>query len=87
MTTVALIGSTGSIGTQAVDVVSAEPDRYHVVALGAASSIDLLATQARRLRPERVAIADAELAPKLEELVPPGTEVLGGPDALAEISL
>ena len=86
MTTVALVGSTGSIGTQAVDVISAEPDRYHVVALGAASSIDLLATQAHRLRPERVAIADAELALKLEELVPSGTEVLGGPEALAEIS-
>jgi 1-deoxy-D-xylulose-5-phosphate reductoisomerase len=54
--------------------------------LGAASSIDLLATQAHRLRPEQVAIADTELAPKLEELVPSGTEVLGGPEALAEIS-
>jgi 1-deoxy-D-xylulose-5-phosphate reductoisomerase len=85
-TTVALVGSTGSIGTQAVDVVRAEPDRYRVVALGASTSIEQLATQARELRPERVAIADAELAPKLEELVPPGVEVLGGPEALAAIA-
>src|SRR5205807_8180148 len=42
--------------------------------------------QAHRLRPDVVAIADAELAPKLAELVPPSTEVLGGADALATIS-
>ena len=40
MTTVALVGSTGSIGTQAVDVIKAEPDRYRVVALGASTSIE-----------------------------------------------
>jgi len=85
-TTVALVGSTGSIGTQAVDVVRAEPDRYRVVALGASTSIDTLAAQARELRPEQVAIADDSLVPKLEEMVPAGTEVLGGPDALATIS-
>jgi len=84
--TVALVGSTGSIGTQAVDVIAADPDRYKVLALGAASSIELLAAQAQRLHPEVVAIADAELAPKLSELVPPGTAVLGGADALPEIS-
>jgi 1-deoxy-D-xylulose-5-phosphate reductoisomerase len=81
-----LVGSTGSIGTQAVDVIESEPDRYRVLALGAATSIDVLGAQAHRLRPEVVAIADADLAPKLEELVPSGTEVLGGPAALAEIS-
>src|SRR5205814_8051012 len=86
MKSVALVGSTGSIGTQAVEIIEAEPDRYHVVALGAASSIDLLASQARRLRPERVAIADAQLATKLEELVPAGTEVLAGPESLAAIA-
>jgi len=86
MTSVALVGSTGSIGTQAVDVISAEPDRFRVTALGAATSIDVLGAQAHRLRPEVVAIADADLAPKLQELVPPGTEVLGGADALAAIS-
>ena len=77
--TVALVGSTGSIGTQAVDVIKAEPDRYRVVALGASTSIELLATQAHELRPERVAIADAELAPKLEELVPPALRSWAGP--------
>jgi 1-deoxy-D-xylulose-5-phosphate reductoisomerase len=83
---VALVGSTGSIGTQAVDVIAAEPERYRVVALAASTSIDLLGAQAHQLRPEVVAIADADLAAKLEELVPAGTEVLGGPAALADIS-
>jgi 1-deoxy-D-xylulose-5-phosphate reductoisomerase len=54
--------------------------------LGASTSIDLLAAQAHRLHPELVAIADADLALKLEELVPRGTEVLGGADALPAIS-
>ncbi|MCU1451677.1 MAG: 1-deoxy-D-xylulose 5-phosphate reductoisomerase [Acidimicrobiales bacterium] len=85
-TSVALVGSTGSIGTQAVDVIKADPDRYRVLALGASTSVELLATQAHELRPEVVAIADAGLAPKLEELVPAGTEVLGGRDALAAVS-
>jgi 1-deoxy-D-xylulose-5-phosphate reductoisomerase len=86
VTSVALVGSTGSIGTQAVDVIAREPDRYRVVALGAGSSIDLLGEQAQQLRPEVVAIADAQLASKLEELVPRGTAVLAGAEALAEIS-
>jgi len=84
--TVSLVGSTGSIGTQAVDVITAEPGRYRVVALGASTSIDLLAEQAHRLHPDVVAVADADLAPKLEELVPPGTDILGGAEALPAIS-
>ena len=48
-TSVSLIGSTGSIGTQAIDVVDACPDRFSVVAIGAQRSVDLLADQARRL--------------------------------------
>jgi hypothetical protein len=50
VTTVAVAGSTGSIGTQTIDVVRAEPDRFEVVALGAWSSVDQLVTQARDLQ-------------------------------------
>ena len=87
MKTVSLVGSTGSIGTQAIDVVRAEPDRYRVVALGAHRSVDLLAAQAEELRPDVVAIADASLAAKLEEKVPKGVEVTAGPEALAAIAV
>ncbi|HLG91966.1 MAG TPA: 1-deoxy-D-xylulose-5-phosphate reductoisomerase [Acidimicrobiales bacterium] len=86
MTTVSLVGSTGSIGTQAVEVLEAAPERFELVALGAGSSVERLAEQARRLRPKQVALADASRAGELEELVPPGTEVLAGEGALAEIS-
>ena len=86
MKTVSLVGSTGSIGTQAVEVILAEPDRYRVVALGASTSVELLAEQAHRLRPERVALTDASRAGDLERLLPPGTEVLAGPDSLAAIA-
>jgi len=84
--TVSLVGSTGSIGTQAIEVVNAERDRYRVVALAAATSVDVLATQARQLRPDYVAIADAELGPRLKELAPPGVEVLAGPGALEAVA-
>jgi 1-deoxy-D-xylulose-5-phosphate reductoisomerase len=81
-TTVSLVGSTGSIGTQAIDVVQASDGRFEVTALAAQSSIDALAEQARLLRPRLVAIGDATLATKLAELVPEGTEVIGGPEGL-----
>src|SRR5205807_4076418 len=85
MKTVSLVGSTGSIGTQAIDVILANPDRFAVVALGAARSVELLAAQAARLHPAQVAIADASLASELAAKVPAGTEVLAGPTSLAEI--
>jgi 1-deoxy-D-xylulose-5-phosphate reductoisomerase len=83
---VSIVGSTGSIGRQAIEVVQAEPDRYRVVALGAGTSVDALAEQARMLRPEVVAIADPALAGSLAAQVPSGTEVLAGPEALASIA-
>jgi 1-deoxy-D-xylulose-5-phosphate reductoisomerase len=86
MTTVSLVGSTGSIGTQSIDVVRGDPGALEVVALGANRSVDQLAAQARELRPRQVAIADADLAPRLRQQVPEGTEVLAGPGSLAAIA-
>jgi 1-deoxy-D-xylulose-5-phosphate reductoisomerase len=86
LTTVSIAGSTGSIGTQTLEVVAAEPDRFQVVAIGASTSVDLLVEQARAVAPKVVAIADASKAAELEARVPAGTEVVAGPDALASIS-
>jgi 1-deoxy-D-xylulose-5-phosphate reductoisomerase len=86
VTTVSLVGSTGSIGTQAVDVVLTDPDRFQVVALAAHSRVDLLAEQARALRPQVVAIADESLAPALRAAIPKHTDVLAGQSALADIA-
>jgi 1-deoxy-D-xylulose-5-phosphate reductoisomerase len=82
---VAVVGSTGSIGTQTLDVVRSAPDRFGVSALGAARSVDLLAAQANEFHPEVVAIADSSLAPRLSELLPAGVELRAGPDALCSL--
>ncbi|MGO9658364.1 MAG: 1-deoxy-D-xylulose-5-phosphate reductoisomerase [Acidimicrobiales bacterium] len=84
--TICLAGSTGSIGTQALEVIEACGDEFEVVSLGAASSVAVLADQARRWRPRRVAIADAGRATELAGLVPPGTDVVAGEGALAAIA-
>ena len=86
-TSVAVLGSTGSIGTQTLDVVAARPDEFDVVALGAARSVDLLLEQARVFDPEVVAIADPLLGSAVEAAVPAGTTVLAGPSAMAEAAV
>ena len=83
MSSVAILGSTGSIGTQTLDIVQARPDQYRVAALGAARSVDLLAEQAQRFRPDIVAIADASRAAALAERLPGDVELLAGSDAMA----
>jgi len=58
----ALLGSTGSIGEQTLSVAEAFPERFRVTALAAGRRVEKLAAQVRRLRPELVAVADAEAA-------------------------
>ena len=71
MTSVAVVGSTGSVGTQALEVVRAEPDAYDVVALGAGgANLDLLVAQAEAHRPAVVAVADASAAAELARRLP-----------------
>ncbi len=82
-TSVALMGSTGSIGTQTIDVVEAERDRFRIVAIGAGSDVRTLAAQAERLRPDVVVVADPARVAELRDLVPAGVRVDGGADALA----
>jgi 1-deoxy-D-xylulose-5-phosphate reductoisomerase len=84
--TVSLVGSTGSIGTQAIDVVESGEGRFDVVALGAHRSIEALAAQARRLRPQVVAIGEPGLAGELARLLPPGIEVVTGTEGFASIA-
>ena len=63
----AILGSTGSIGTQTLDVVRANPDRFAVYAICAHRNIDLLIAQAREFKPEVVCIAEENLYPQLKE--------------------
>ena len=86
MRSVAIAGSTGSIGTQAIDVIRANEDDYEVVAIGAGRSVDALVAQAAELHPRVVALADEALAPQLKERLPSGTELRAGTEALASIA-
>jgi len=81
---VALLGSTGSIGTQAIEVLTAHPDLFRVVALATGHDGHGLAEQARQLRPAVVALADVEGLGILD--LPSGTERAGGDDALIELA-
>jgi 1-deoxy-D-xylulose-5-phosphate reductoisomerase len=83
-TSVAVLGSTGSIGTQTLDIIAARPDEFDVVALGAARSVDQLVKQAEAFRPQVVAVADPVRAAEVAARLPVGTEVLAGSDALAD---
>jgi len=87
LTRVALAGSTGSIGTQALDVIEAEADRFELSALGATGrQPEVIIEQARRYRPSVVAISDPDAARSIA-LELPGIEVRGGADAMASLAL
>lgn len=80
------MGSTGSIGTQALEVVRAEPERYRVSAIAARSSVEALAAQATEFRPEVVVLVEEAGARELEARLPAGTELRTGSEALASIA-
>lgn len=84
MRSVALLGSTGSIGTQALDVIARNPEQFHVTALAAGGSdVEAVVTQALTFRPQFVAVARAEAAREVAARLP-GVEVAGGADAVVE---
>ncbi len=97
---IVLLGSTGSIGTQAIDIVSRSPDRFRVVGLGAGGgNVSLLAEQALRLGAEVVGVARASVAQDLQLAFyaeaqrrgyPTGAfkvpKILAGPDAMTELA-
>ena len=78
MKRVAILGSTGSIGVQALDVIARFPDRFEVVALSAGKNAARLAEQVRRFRPRLVAVADEAAAREVRASVPAGVEVVPG---------
>lgn len=83
MVSLSLLGSTGSIGVQTLDVIRAEPDAWDVVALGAGRSVEKLVAQAREFRPRIVVVGDDDLIPEVQEALP-GVTVASGSTALAE---
>src|SRR5690606_32431070 len=85
MKRIAILGSTGSIGTSALAVVDAYPDRLAVAGLAASTSVDALARQAARYRPAIAAIASESCADALRAGAPPGTAVATGPGGLLAV--
>jgi 1-deoxy-D-xylulose-5-phosphate reductoisomerase len=85
MREVILLGATGSIGTQAVDVVEAHPDRFRVVGLAAGRDADALAALADRLGVRRVALDDVTAARRLAA-ARPDLEVLDGPGGVVALA-
>lgn len=85
MKTISILGSTGSVGTQTLDLILAEPDRYRVRALVAGRNVALLAEQARLCRPEIAVIHDpAGFAPLAEALTGTGIAVAAGAEAVRD---
>ncbi|MDR2805416.1 MAG: 1-deoxy-D-xylulose-5-phosphate reductoisomerase [Dysgonamonadaceae bacterium] len=83
---IALLGSTGSIGTQALDVIRQHPEQLEVYALTAHHQVELLIRQAREFMPEMVVIADATKYEQLKEgLRDLPIKVWAGADALAQV--
>ncbi|KAA0922408.1 1-deoxy-D-xylulose-5-phosphate reductoisomerase, partial [Streptomyces apricus] len=91
---VVILGSTGSIGTQAIDLVLRNPDRFRVTGLSAAGGrVELLAEQAHRLRVRAVAVAREDAVPALRDALSarygpgePLPELLAGADAATHLA-
>lgn len=82
---VAIAGSSGSIGVQTIDVVSAEPDNYVVSALAVGSSSDVVIQQARQLRPELVVVTDNAQRQRVADALP-GITVSGDLSDIVDIA-
>ncbi len=83
---IAILGSTGSIGTQALQVIAAHPDCYEVYALTANNRVEMLIEQARRFQPEAVVIGNEEKYAQLKDaLADLPVKVYAGAEAIAQI--
>lgn len=86
MKRIAILGSTGSIGTQTLDVVRANPDRFEVYAISAHHSLSKLIEQAREFHPEVVCISDESLLPQLRDALQDlPIKVWGGEQSICEM--
>lgn len=85
---ICILGSTGSIGTQALDIIRSHPSRFKVTALSARNNIELLCKQVEEFHPEVVSVDNEGLAQKLKSCIPASikTEVLFGVEGLKDIT-
>lgn len=81
---IAILGSTGSIGTQTLDVIANDPDSYRVEALAAGTNITLLMKQIEQFNPTKVSVATKELAEQVQASVGSRVKVYYGEEGLVE---
>lgn len=82
---ICILGSTGSIGTQTIDIIRQNPEQFEAVTLIAGNRVDMLIEQCRELKPKRAIIANVLHYSKLRDaLLPLGIEVMSGDKAVAE---
>lgn len=89
MKAITLLGSTGSIGTQTLDIVAQYPDQFRIVGLAARNNVELLIQQVRQFRPEIVAICNTDHLPLLQEAIAdldPQPILLGGEEGVVEVA-
>jgi len=86
MKKIAVLGSTGSIGTQTLDVISRRPEDYEVVGLAAGANIGLLLEQVRQFKPRWVSAGTAELAAQVRAEAPSDVRVVHGEEGLRQIA-
>ncbi len=85
MKKISLLGSTGSIGTQCLDIIRDNKDKYQVVALACGSNVDLLSEQIEEFSPVLAAVADEKAAQELQKNYP-GTEISWGRQGLIDVA-
>lgn len=82
MKRIVILGSTGSVGTNTLDIIAHHPDRFQVTALTAGRNMELLAEQARRFHPRLVCVSDQALAEEIRRHIPSDIEVAYGENGL-----
>jgi len=83
---IAVLGSTGSIGCQTLDVVQNFPDRFEIIGLAAGTNLDKLAGQAAKHKPRIVSIGRPEDIPKFRSMVDSGVKVVAGTKGMIEVA-
>ncbi|UQZ87372.1 1-deoxy-D-xylulose 5-phosphate reductoisomerase [Paenibacillus konkukensis] len=86
MKRISILGSTGSIGTQTLDVISHYPEQFIVDGLAGGHNLKLLSEQVGKFRPRKVSVATKDLADELKTLVPAGTEIYYGDEGLLQVA-
>lgn len=83
---IVVLGSTGSIGQQALEVIDAHPESYRLLGIAALDEIELIAGQVRKYKPELVSVGSSEIYSKIRSLLPHETRVVCGLEGLCELA-